>query len=135
MGDIGAFLKCLGAKLLQIGALRTTLQTGREWRLRPIDRPIPPWRSVLALLAAWGVAFAGLVTLAVAIVGRDLELGLGVALAFVAQELGTTLLVGLAASWAIARERRATATSTATSSTATSASTARCVPRQSSSCA
>lgn len=64
-------------------------------------------RALLALLFTWSVAFGGLLALSRALVGHDLGVGLGIALFFVAQDLGTTLFVVGAAARGLARDRRA----------------------------
>jgi cellulose synthase/poly-beta-1,6-N-acetylglucosamine synthase-like glycosyltransferase len=59
--------------------------------------------AVLALLATWGIAFGALVGAAIAC-RAEVDLGLGVGLFFVAQELGSTLFVATAAARSLRSE-------------------------------
>ncbi len=84
--------------------MRAPLQT-RHPLAPERHRPIPTWRAALALALAWSLAFASLLGLAYAVLGGALDPFLGLALFFVAQELGTSLLVSLAAVRGLREER------------------------------
>jgi glycosyltransferase involved in cell wall biosynthesis len=73
------------------------MQTGARVAMAG-SRLVPTWRAAATLAATWSAVLAGLFALCRVTVGAHVDVGLGIALFFVAQELGTTLLVaGLAA--------------------------------------